>query len=160
MNWSITERYNCTNRDNQEDTRIYPGETQWGRKPQQNSSFYSSKYNNLWDRVLQYIRGKDINSMPCTLADLALSSWESLDQDLRMLLQEAPSISLNKLEPETKRKFVPLQKLDETRRWISPSDLEQTGGLQLGRSSGSGTPWRKEHRSTLGILISLVVREI
>ena len=63
-----------------------------------------------------------------------------MDQDLRMLLQEAPSISLNKLELGTKRKFVPLQKLDETGRWISPSDLEQTGGLQLGRSSGSGTP--------------------
>ena len=147
-------------KDNQDDTRIYPGETQWGRKPQQNSSFYSSRYNTLWDRVLQYIREKDNYSMPCTLADLALSSWESLDQDLRMLLQEAPSISLNKLEPGTKRKFVPLQKLDETGRWISPSDLEQTGGLQLGRSSGSGTPWREEHGSTLRFLISLVVREI
>ena len=152
--------YNCANKDNQDDTRIYTGETQWGRKPQWNSSLYSSRYITLWDRVLQYIREKDNHTMPCTLADLALSCWESLDQDLRMLLQEAPSISLNKLEPGTKRKFVPLQKLDETGRWISPSDLEQTRGQQLGRSSGFGTPWREEQGSTLEILISLVVREI
>ena len=147
-------------KDNQDDTRIYPGETQCGRKPQQNSSFYSSIYITLWDRVLQYIREKDINSMPCTLAYLALSIWESLDQDLRMLLQEAPSLYSNYLELGTRNKFVHLQKLDEIGRWSSASDLGQIGGPQLGRSSRFGTPWREEHGSTLGFLISLVVREI
>ena len=136
------------------------GKPNEGENPSKNSSFYSSIYITLWDRVLQYIREKDNHTMPCTLADLALSCWESLDQDLRMLLQESPSLYSNYLEPGTKNKFVHLQKLDETRRWSLASDLGQTGGLQLGRSSRSGTPLRVEHGSTLGFLISLVVREI
>ena len=62
------------------------------------------------------------------------------------------------LEPKTSSSN--LQKLSESGRWIPASDLEQTGGLHLGSSSRSGTPLREEHGSTLGFLISLVVREI
>ena len=77
-----------------------------------------------------------------------------------MLLQEAPSLYSKCLKPETKTSSSNLQKLGETGRWISASDLEQSEGLQLGRSSRSGMPLREEHGSTLGFLISLVVREI
>ena len=77
-----------------------------------------------------------------------------------MLLQEAPNLYSKCLEPGTKTSSSNLQKLGEIGRWISTSDLEQSGGLQLGRSSRSETPLREEHESTLIFLISLVVREI
>ena len=59
---------------------------------------------------------------------------------LRCFSKKLLAFTRKYLELGTKTSSSNLQKLGETRRWISASDLEQSGGLQLGRSSRFGTP--------------------